>query len=155
VAGTSGSQASRRSLTPLSLDVTRGRYKWLAGITPLEPGFTTAAIAPAGIGVRNLTAANASVHTPHGHIHMAWKLLDSSTTPPTLSISITVPLGSAASVAVPLLRSGLSGRISEGGRLVWTDGAFVPGVEGVTGATASSGVVHLDVASGEYQFVTS
>lgn len=126
-------------------------FKWLAGITPLAPGFTRAAIRPAGIGVRNLTHANATVHTPQGHIRTFWRL-DASTSPPTLYLSITIPLGSTASVAVPLQHSG---SITEGGRPVFRRGAFVPGVEGVTGATASSSGVDLDVASGQYQFVTS
>jgi alpha-L-rhamnosidase len=126
-------------------------YKWLVGITPLTPGFTRTAIRPAGIGVRNLTYANASVHSPQGQIRTAWRL-DTSTSPPTLSISISIPIGSAASVAVPLRHSGT---ITEGGAPVFRDGAFVPGVEGVAGATASSSDVHLEVASGQYQFVTS
>ena len=50
-------------------------YKQLIGIRPLEPGFALAAIAPSGVGVRNLTSAEGRVATPHGDIVVEWSLL--------------------------------------------------------------------------------
>jgi len=126
-------------------------YKWLAGIRPLQPGFTRAAVEPRGFGLSNLTHASASVSTPQGHIRLSWRL-DRLAARPTLSVSLTIPVGSVASVTLPLFQGE---RITEGGRLVWTHGSFVPGVDGVSAgaATAASGGVRLEVTSGRYSFV--
>lgn len=45
--------------------------------------------------------------------------------------------------------------ISEGtpGTPVWSSGAYVPGVAGVTGATAGANTVNIAIGSGTYTFL--
>ena len=150
-------------------------YKSLAGITPLAPGYARADVRPRGIGVRNLSHLNASVATPHGEITLSWRLVSaasatSAAAPPAqLSLALRLPAGVAARVAIPLLStiteagSGSQsfspagqprGRLWEAGSLVWSRGAFVAGVRGISTTEATrGGVVELEVASGSYQFM--
>jgi hypothetical protein len=70
-------------------------------------------------------------------------------------VSPTVPVGSQANVMVDLTGASASAvTVYEGTSVVWTNGAFVPGVPGVTGATASPDGTSLLVTtgSGNYKF---
>ena len=89
--------------------------------------------------------------------------------PAQLSLALRLPAGVAARVAIPLLStiteagSGSQsfspagqprGRLWEAGSLVWSRGAFVAGVRGISTTEATrGGVVELEVASGSYQFM--
>ena len=129
-------------------------YKHLLGVTPLTPGFASVGVRPTGVLCAgcNLTAAAGAVSTPYGSVVVRW--LKSDATPPTVHLSVTIPLGAAATIGVPAA-SGAT--ISEGGRVAWRGGAFVPGVRGITSAAAVLGAeprVDFRVASGTYIFVS-
>ena len=42
--------------------------------------------------------------------------------------------------------------IREGGQVVWRDGAFSPGVDGIAAARAEGDYVTFEVGSGDYRF---
>lgn len=69
---------------------------------------------------------------------------------------MTIPVGSDAVVRVPLVAAvGLEPKtvtITEGSAAVWRDGAYVPGVSGITGAEADASGVSFNVTSGMYSF---
>ena len=68
-----------------------------------------------------------------------------------LQVSATVPVGSVADV---LLKTGaaVSANVTviEGRQRVYANGAYVPGVPGVTGAYATLDGVHVAIGSGQY-----
>ena len=45
--------------------------------------------------------------------------------------------------------------VSEDGEIVWSDGAYVSGVQGIAGGSESTGYVTLEVGSGSYCFELS
>lgn len=73
------------------------------------------------------------------------------------SLTVTVPVGATATVAVPTLIAAASAAITESGTTVWASNAFVPGAPGVTSGTAGSDGVSVvfTVGSGTYAFVAS
>ena len=108
--------------------------------------------------------------TPHGPLNSSWVgpsvpgLLGSATSPgpapassdPQVQLSVTIPVGSRASVRVPLVpKVGLLPKtviITEGSAVVWKGGAYVPGTTGISGATADADGVAFSVVSGSYAF---
>ena len=66
--------------------------------------------------------------------------------------SVTIPVGTAATVVIPALVKPASATVTEGGKPVWKNNAFVPGVDGVGSAGATPEAIHLAVAQGSYVF---
>ena len=129
-------------------------YKHLLGVTPLAPGFGSVRVQPSGVlcvGC-NLTSASGAVHTPYGPVVVRW--LKSAAGPPVVTLNVTIPLGATATVGVP---AAPGASVSEGGRVAWRGGAFVPGVRGIASAAAVPGIeprVDFRVGSGTYIFVS-
>jgi len=77
---------------------------------------------------------------------------------PFYSLSTTVPVGATATVAIPTLGHLASGvSVLEGLGVVFTNGSYVPGVPGITGAAAvtdrtGASVIEVYVGSGSYSF---
>jgi hypothetical protein len=70
------------------------------------------------------------------------------------ALNATLPPTVRGTAAVPVV--GLANpTVTESGAVVWRDGAFVPGVEGVTGAARAGGYVVFDIGSGDFAFATS
>ena len=111
----------------------------------MTPGFQQIRIKPYVPG--DLKYSSASIKTVRGIITSDWKKTDNS-----LSLDVTIPVNATASVSVPEM--GLKNvTITEGGKVVWKDGAYVSGVEGITGGKQEAGYVTLDTGSGEYKFI--
>ena len=73
--------------------------------------------------------------------------------PPRYNLQTTIPANAVASVTVPL--QGLTPAtavITESKTTVWQNGKFVPGVAGVTSASATNTSVTFQVGSGSYDF---
>lgn len=66
--------------------------------------------------------------------------------------TVAIPTGAAATVAIPAALAS-SPTITEGGTVVWSNGAYAPGVAGITGAQLVGDAVVFSVGSGEYNFV--
>ena len=69
-------------------------------------------------------------------------------------LDATVPVGSKATVVIPTFGGAATASIMEGSENVWANGAFVPGVPGITSAVASSDgkTISFPVGSGVYSF---
>lgn len=108
------------------------------------PGYARLRIAPQPLG--DLTWARGSIRTPRGRVACLW-----CRTPAGLHMEVVVPANASAAVIVP--SAGVACPVvSEGGRAVWKDGAYVPGVDGISGARAVPGGVELTVGSGRFAF---
>ncbi|MFC1601607.1 family 78 glycoside hydrolase catalytic domain [Candidatus Sumerlaeota bacterium] len=127
-------------------------YNDLAGIrgpeyygpTQMAPGFRQIEIRPHVVG--GLTHARASVRTVQGLISSGWKKDGNA-----LTLDVTIPTGARAKLSVPAI--GLkNATITEGGTVVWKDGAYVKGVAGIAAGKQEVECYTFDVGSGQYQF---
>jgi hypothetical protein len=81
--------------------------------------------------------------------------LDGCSAVATLSTSVSVPVGSAATLVLPM--GGGAVAVSEGewgaaSRFVFANGAYVPGVEGVSGAAMrADGKLEITTGGGNYK----
>ena len=76
---------------------------------------------------------------------------------PKFSYDVVIPTGTTAEVVLPQFGSAVA-EISEGtpGASVWKAGAYVPGVQGISGASVDKqGNVAISVGSGSYAFTVS
>jgi alpha-L-rhamnosidase len=127
-------------------------YNDLAGIRGPEyygpevmpGGFERIRIAP--FVPEDLSSAKASMRTVRGTVASAWRQTKTG-----LAMQVEVPVNATASVSVPK-RGAADVVVTESGRTVWKKGAFVPGVDGIAGATDDGDAVTFDVGSGAYRF---
>ena len=121
-------------------------YKALAGINmaPGSVGFERLELQPRM--VRDLRHASGSVRTLRGEVGCTWSRTDRS-----VRVEAVVPVGSAAEVVIPKFNL-RNVRVTEGGKAVWENGKFVPGVAGVEGAADKDGAVRIKIGSGRYAF---
>jgi alpha-L-rhamnosidase len=107
--------------------------------------------------VRDLTSASATVETVRGKVSCAWTRSGRA-----ITVDVTVPVNSEARLIIPKDREMTGAAVREGGRVIWEDGRFVPGVEGVKSAVSEKrhvavlvyvpeGII-IDVGSGHYSF---
>jgi alpha-L-rhamnosidase len=123
-------------------------YKALAGINP-DPqavGFGKIRIEPQP--VRDLMYASGSVDTLRGRVLSSWKRTEKS-----FSLEVIVPVGSEADVVIPkfTLRDLV---LKEGGKVVWAQKKFVPGVPGILDVQEpkDGSTLILKIGSGRYVF---
>jgi len=125
-------------------------YKALAGIEQAadSAGFERIRIAPQV--VRDLTHASGSIRTLRGPVAVDWARSDKG-----LKMDVVIPVGSRADVVIPVftLKNVV---LREGASVVWKDGAFQPGVEGVVEVKADgSRLLKAKIGSGRYSFCLS
>jgi hypothetical protein len=84
-------------------------YRSLGGISPATPGYATVTIAPQISQTLGPNAVNASVLTVRGTVKSSWvrhEKLKDTLGECLLDMWVTVPVGSLASIAIPLLGLG-------------------------------------------------
>jgi len=110
----------------------------------MAPGFKEIEIKPHVLG--DLTSASASIKTVRGMISSSWEKDGNS-----LTLEVSIPVNSRAKVSVPKI--GLENVIiSESGKIIWKDGSYLGGVEGIKDGSESADHVTFDVGSGDYSF---
>ena len=109
--------------------------------------------------LRGPTRAAAMLRTVAGHISVSWERFDDvSSSGGSLTVNVTLPIAvQEAEITVPLapLVTGAK-TITEGAVVVWANGAFVAGRDGVMSGVASTlgyAGVTFTVCSGDYVFV--
>lgn len=112
-------------------------YKYIAGIRDMTDGYKTVAIAPEASG--NLTYADCSLDTVRGPLKSGWRFTDGDT----LTMEITVPVGTTATVTLP----------ADSPEDVTVNGGTLDGQAGITSAAGEDGKVRLTAGSGSYTFV--
>ena len=85
---------------------------------------------------------------PHGRglVAVDWRKTDSG-----LTMEVAVPANATAMVSVPAADGGMT-EIAESGRVVWKNGVFAEGVDGIRAGKADGDFVTFEVGSGEYTF---
>lgn len=70
------------------------------------------------------------------------------------SYMVTVPVGSVASVHLPIATNHPSAvTITESGTTIWSKGKYIPGVVGIHNAIADNDAIVVDIGSGSFSFL--
>jgi len=98
--------------------------------------------------VRDLARAGASMDTIRGTVSSSWTHSAGSTT-----LDVTIPVNSDARIVIPRENDMSEVTVTEGERVVFEKGQYVPGDAGITGATAEkNGDIIFNAGSGNYSF---
>lgn len=141
-------------------------YTFVAGMDT-NSSWAVVQFHPSPSSIARLPFASASIHTPRGVVSISWTSTPTGSGaafPKTTTMKLSVPMGSAAEVWLPVASSGSSPSgsmaVMEGGHAVFSNGTFHGGaVSGVVSGelvTEASGVtsVKMGMLSGEYGFAT-
>jgi alpha-L-rhamnosidase len=132
------------SMPDLMASVGEWLFSYVGGIGQQGTGFKNIVIKPyVGTG---LTYAQTSYDSIHGTIAVRWEKSGGA-----LVVNVTIPANTSATVSLPGSGTGPF-TIQEGGTIVWSGGAYINGVPGISGASVNAGRVELQVASGNYSF---
>jgi hypothetical protein len=122
--------------------------KYVAGVSPVKPGYETFSVLPQ---LGDLTSAKATVASPRGTI-----TVKVTRTAIQYAITVTVPAGTTATVGLPT--AAFSGgtaaqmNISANGMQVFSKGSVTGAVPGVTYAATTGGYVTFTVSPGTWNF---
>ncbi|MDA1096501.1 MAG: hypothetical protein O3B84_04515 [Chloroflexi bacterium] len=107
-----------------------------------KPGFATAVIAP--YVPDDMRYARADIRTVYGRLASGWEKKDGMT-----CYDISLPGNADAVVRLPL---GSAKTVRESGTVLWKDGAFASGAEGISEAGIAKGTLTMILGSGDYNF---
>jgi len=125
-------------------------YRSVAGIAPSANGYDHIIVAPQISSNVGPSAVRASLRTVRGLVSVDWKFKGDS-----LMLVVIIPSSVRADVEVPLLGASTETfKILESSTVVWTNGTFVPGVDGVVAGIQYGQVIRLQVLSGVFFFAT-
>jgi alpha-L-rhamnosidase len=119
-------------------------YQQLAGIQPGTAGWRTFTLAPSVVG--DLTHVASSQQTVRGTIASSWNL-DGGT----LTYKAEVPVGSTATIELPLL-GGAGSTVRERGVVVYSGGHAIGADPGLTVRGVANGALTITAGSGSYVF---
>lgn len=122
-------------------------YEQLAGIQPGSAGWRTFSLAPSVVG--DLTHVTSSQQTVRGRVESSWRRSGS-----TLTYHAVVPVGSTATIELPLL-GGPASTVREGSQTLWTAGHPADPVAGLAVGSATGKALHLTAGSGDYTFTVT
>jgi alpha-L-rhamnosidase len=132
------------SMPDLMASVGEWLFHYVGGIGQQGEGFKNIVIKPyIGAG---LTWVRASYDSIHGTITVRWEKSGGA-----LVVNVILPANTCATVSLPGSGTGPV-TIKESGKTVWTKGAYIKGVQGISGAGVNADRVDLQVASGRYSF---
>mmetsp|Transcript_6263 Transcript_6263/g.17866 ORF Transcript_6263/g.17866 Transcript_6263/m.17866 type:complete len:323 (+) Transcript_6263:1269-2237(+) len=136
-------------------------YKHVAGIQPLDPGFSRIQIRPNLLRHDNFTA---SVSTPRGRISLSYLKhnFDDQGESVVFKYEITLPPCTSGIFHIPIATDDrefaitndniLEFFVKENGHFVWRDDRFVNGISGINHAEKDGKRLRLEVSNGSYNF---
>jgi len=98
--------------------------------------------------VEDLHWASASIETVRGKVSCSWKHQTGA-----ISVEVTIPANSDAKIVVPEEEDMTTVTVQEGNHIVWKNGRYVAGDDGITGAMSRDHAVEFSVGSGYYHFL--
>ena len=119
-------------------------YHDLAGIRPLGPGFREIEIRPQMVA--GLDWVRGSLATGYGPIAVHWRRVENG-----FDLRLVIPTNTRAAVFLPTL--GLDQlELTESGIALWKNGAYVPGIAGVTDGRSEEQALVFVAGGGRYRF---
>jgi hypothetical protein len=113
-------------------------------------GFKRALFAPGCVTDPRLPSVAARITSVYGPIAVRW-----SKTTSALTMALTLPPNTCGDVVVPAPVLPESSVITESGKVVWENGAFVAVGNGVRNGSATADGIHFAVGSGDYTFLAT
>lgn len=117
--------------------------KDIAGVSPVEPGWSTFQVLPQEAWLRSYKVVVPSVK---GNV-----VAELSKSPTQLAITVTAPPSTSAVVGIPLASFNRLDTVTANGKLVW--GGSIRGAEGVSWAGSQGGYFKFKVPAGHWTFV--
>ena len=121
-------------------------FKYLAGITSPEPGWTKIKIKPF-IPI-DLKYASGSLNTIKGFIYSSWEKFQGK-----LKMKIHIPVGTLSEVWIPI--NSQKSEIREGESTIWQNGKVIEKSEGIEYKEIRDNYIIFSVGSGHYEFLVS
>ena len=121
-------------------------FKYLAGITSPEPGWTKIKIKPF-IPI-DLKYASGSLNTIKGFIYSSWEKFQGK-----LKMKIHIPVGTFSEVWIPI--NSQKSEIREGESTIWQNGKVIEKSEGIEYKEIRDNYIIFSVGSGHYEFLVS
>ena len=137
-------------------------FRWVAGLrladgSPDAPdfefygkGFKKTLFAPGCVTDTRLPSVAARITSVYGPIEASW-----SKTASTLTMVLSLPPNTCGDVVLPAPVLPESSVITESGKVVWQNGAFVAVGNGVRNGSAATDRIHFAVGSGSYTFLAT
>ena len=114
------------------------------GPAVMAAGFKRIRIAP--FVPKDLDAAQGSIRTAYGTVASRWRKTSAG-----IELRVEIPANTTAQVGVPKLGR-TSVAVTEGGKTLWKNGAYLGRVDGIGAATEDGELVTFAVGSGSYTF---
>jgi alpha-L-rhamnosidase len=131
----------------LMASVVEWMMSYVGGIQTDDAGFQKILIKPyIGAG---LTFARTSYDSIRGTIAVRWEKSAG-----VLVVDVTIPPSSSATVSIPGSGTG-NVTIQESGKTIWSDGTYINGIPGISGASVNADRVEVQVGSGTYRFLVT
>ena len=124
-------------------------FKFLAGIQAPTDGKSSVGYKHIHIQPyipEGLATAKGSVNTVAGTIESDWRQSKDG-----LQLNVLIPANSDATISIPLLKFS-NPVIREGNKIVWQNGQYVSGIEGITNGVSEEGFITFTTGSGDYKF---
>ena len=141
--------------------ITSWFYKHVAGIQPVDPGFSRVQIRPSLLRHQNFKAR---VSTPPGEIYLNYRKQEHAeiSTVTEFLYEITLPPGTRGTFYIPIAlddrEAALSNEVNldvsieENGVPIWFNWQFLPGVDGVEHVEKVGKHLHIGISNGKYRF---
>jgi alpha-L-rhamnosidase len=139
-------------------------YKHVAGIQPLDPGFSRVQIRPNLLRLDNFTA---KLSAPPGFISLNYQKEDNGDMDKTTEFSydITLPPCTSGTFHIPIASDDREAALSdemnvdmfveESGIPIWQNWKFLPGVDGVQHVEKVGKHLQIEISNGKYKFKVS
>jgi len=118
--------------------------KYIAGIEPTKVGWSEFKVCP---NLVNMTAVKVTVPTVKGNI-----MVDIKSAATQFTLLVESPLGSEAIIGVPKNKFTV-GQVKIGEQLVWDNGKFIGGVEGVSFFAEDKDFIQFKLSAGKWSLV--
>ncbi len=120
--------------------------KYIAGIAPIEPGWSKYSIFPHMVHLKSL---NQTISTVKGNINVGIDL-----TADTYQVNLVSPMGAAAVVGVPKTNFAAS-EIKVNGTVIWSNGSFLPDVSIISDQGENEEFIWFELSEGDWTVVAT
>ncbi len=121
--------------------------KYVGGVTPTAGGFAQFRISPE---IDGLTYAQTTTPTVKGEVAVSWEKVSDSE----FAMTVTIPGNATAEICLP--DHDLKGfTVRESGSVLYENGAYVSGVDGITNAVYTEDRIVVTAGSGTYEFTVT
>jgi hypothetical protein len=121
--------------------------QYIAGLSPTAPGWSSYSVLPQ---MGSLTAVSATVSSLRGTISSSDSIIGDQ-----FIMRLTSPLSTVATVGIPRRDTVKIQKVSVNGTIIWQNGSFVGGINGVATAGQDTSYLKFTAAPGSWRFAAT